>query len=165
MAARDAGGKTQASLNSPSRVLQIPCGSVSFSHVHPRGVPCWVPELGHGDSVFILFCLNELVCGRVSNRGLCILETSTWGMYPWRSKCQTTLCWLKKKPHNTGLCTFFLFFFVSCAPHLLQIPPCFVLCSLQTGFTVSKGRFSPSLAAAAEVQACLGSSGKAFIAT
>lgn len=149
-------------LSSCSYVLQIPCCSVPILLFVPWVCRCWVPELGHGDGVFILFCLNELVCGRLGNRGLCILETSTRGIYPWRSECQATLCWLKKKKKCKDQCC------MTCAPlSPLQIPRVFCVglsAALRTGFTVSKCGFFPCFAATTEVQACLGSSSGAHVA-
>lgn len=82
-------------------MLPIPCRSVPSLQL----IPWAVPLLGHGDGVFILFCLNELVCVRLGNGGRGILETSTWGMYPWRSECQATFGWLKTiKVQRAVLC-------------------------------------------------------------
>lgn len=98
---RDAGGETQAHRALTATCCQSPCHSVPSLQLIPQAVLL----LGHGDSVFILFCLNELVCVRLGNGGRGILETSTWGMYPWRSECQDTFGWLKTiKVQRAALC-------------------------------------------------------------
>lgn len=95
---RDAGGETQ-----PHRALTATCCQSPVLSAIPPAHPQAV--LGHGDGVFILFCLNELVCVRLGNGGRGILETSTWGMYPWRSECQATFGWLKTiKVQRAVLC-------------------------------------------------------------
>lgn len=90
-----------SSQSSHCHVLPIPCRSVPSLQLVPQAVPL----LGHDDGVFILFCLNELVCVRLGNGGRGVSETSTWGMYPWRSECQDTFGWLKTiKVQRAALC-------------------------------------------------------------
>lgn len=160
-AARDAGEKTGALQSSHGLALRIPRRSVPLLLLVPRVRRCWVPQLGRGDGVFIFFCLNELVCKRLGDRGLCILETPTWGVYPWRSECQAT--WLVKKRCRDQCC------YQLCFSSPLQIAPrvlCWAFCSLADRFYYIPAQIVfPSLVATTKVQACLGSSGEASIAS
>lgn len=148
-----------SSHSSHCHVLPIPCRSVPSLQLVPQAVPL----LGHGDGVFILFCLNELVCVRLGNGGRGVSETSTWGMYPWRSECQDTFGWLKTiKVQRAALCQLCSSVSSANIPCVL----CWALHSLADRFCCIQAQiFSPSLAATTGVQACPGSSSRALIAT
>lgn len=139
-------------------MLPIPCRSVPSLQLIPQAVLL----LGHADGVFIFFCLNELVRVRLGNGGRGILETSTWGMYPWRSECQDTFGWLKTiKVQRAVLCQLCSSVSSANTPCVL----CWALHSLTDRFCCIQAQIFPPLAATMGVQACPGSSSRALIAT
>ena len=97
---RDAGGKAWVSLCSRSRVLRIRHRSWPWLLAIPPVRPPGCELLGAPAGTqwwWVLFCLNEFICGRLDSRGLRILETSTWGTHPWRSVRQPVAGREKKK--------------------------------------------------------------------